>query len=142
MSGHDDDEEQTTDENSDDEQSTDENSDDENSSETPELSEEGKEEVQRMRAAYEDKPTAVMPGTDRTITGTAVNEWLDDEGNPKFGKDEGDKPHDEGDEPHDESTDKAQAHEGDDEDTDKAKDKSHDSHDEAEDKSQDESANA
>jgi hypothetical protein len=49
-----------------------------------------------------------------TITGTAVNEWLDDEGNPKFGKDEGD----EGEKP----PDKAQ--------------------DEAEDKSQDESANA
>jgi hypothetical protein len=30
----------------------------------------------------------VLPGTDNTITGVAVNEWLDDEGNPKFGKDE------------------------------------------------------
>jgi hypothetical protein len=25
------------------------------------------------------------PGTHGTITGTAINEWLDDEGNPKFG---------------------------------------------------------
>jgi hypothetical protein len=58
------------------------------SSETPELSEEGKKEVRRMTEAYDDeRRTAVMPGTDRTITGTAVNEWLDDEGNPKFGKD-------------------------------------------------------
>jgi hypothetical protein len=54
-------------------------------SERPELSEEGEEEVKRMASAYEDRPTAVMPGTDKTITGTAVHEWLDDEGNPKFG---------------------------------------------------------
>jgi hypothetical protein len=70
------------------------------SSETPELSEEGKEQVERMKQAYiEDRPTAVLPGTDGTITGTAVNEWLDDEGNPKFGKDkpreeQADKPQD------------------------------------------------
>jgi hypothetical protein len=29
----------------------------------------------------------VLPGTGGTITGVAINEWLDDEGNPKFGKD-------------------------------------------------------
>jgi hypothetical protein len=51
-----------------------------------ELSDEGKENVQKMAAAYEDRETVVLPGTDGTITGTAVNEWLDDEGNPKFGK--------------------------------------------------------
>jgi hypothetical protein len=54
--------------------------------ETPELSDEGKENVRKMASAYEDRETVVLPGTDRTITGTAVNEWLDDEGNPKFGK--------------------------------------------------------
>lgn len=59
------------------------------SSEMPELSEEGKEKVRQMQEAYnDDRPTAVLPGTDNTITGVAVNEWLDDEGNPKFGKDE------------------------------------------------------
>ena len=57
------------------------------SSDTPELSEEGREKVHRMAAAYEDRETATLPGTDNTITGTAINEWLDDEGNPKFGKD-------------------------------------------------------
>ena len=78
----------------DDEQATSENSGAEGASaETPELSEEGKEKVRRMREAYDDdRPTAVMPGTGGTITGTAINEWLDDEGNPKFGKD---KPQDE-----------------------------------------------
>jgi hypothetical protein len=41
-----------------------------------------------MVEAYDDeRPTAVLPGTGATITGVAVTEWLDDEGNPKFGKD-------------------------------------------------------
>src|ERR1700742_1310113 len=56
---------------------------------TPELSEEGKEKVERMQAAYhDDRETVALPGTDNTITGVAINEWLDDDGNPKFGKDE------------------------------------------------------
>jgi len=59
------------------------------SSEEFELSEEGKEQVKEMRAAYDDdRQTAVLPGTDGTITGVAINEWLDDDGNPKFGQDE------------------------------------------------------
>jgi hypothetical protein len=53
-----------------------------------ELSEEGREEVHQMVEAYKDKPTAVLPGTHGTITGTAVSEWLDDEGNPKYGDSE------------------------------------------------------
>jgi hypothetical protein len=62
--------------------------DQETSAETPELSEEGKEKVRQMQEAYnDDRQTAVLPGTHNTITGVAVNEWLDDEGNPKFGKD-------------------------------------------------------
>jgi hypothetical protein len=57
-------------------------------SETPELSDEGKQQVERMQQAYdEDRETAVLPGTDSTITGVAISEWIDDEGNPKFGKD-------------------------------------------------------
>src|ERR1700733_7887842 len=62
--------------------------DEKGQTETPELSEEGKEEVQRMQATYDDeRPTVALPGTDNTITGVAINEWLDDDGNPKFGKD-------------------------------------------------------
>ena len=56
--------------------------------EAPEPTDEHWEKAKEMAKAYEDRPTAVLPGADRTITGTAVNEWLDDEGNPKFGKDE------------------------------------------------------
>ena len=56
---------------------------------TPELSEEGKEKVQQMLHSYDDdRPTVALPGADNTITGVAINEWLDDDGNPKFGKDE------------------------------------------------------
>ncbi len=141
MSGHDDD--QTTSENSDDEQTASENSgeeqttsdesrDDGSTSEVPELSEEGKEEVKRMRAAYDDRPTAVMPGTDGTITGTAINEWLDDDGNPKFGKDEA------------ENKDKSQGSDEEAEGTDKAQDEASDKSDKSDtsDKSQDESAHA
>ncbi len=61
--------------------------DDSDQTDTPELSDEGKEKVRQMQQAYkDDRRTAVLPGTDGTITGVAVNEWLDDDGNPKFGK--------------------------------------------------------
>ncbi|MGA9493001.1 MAG: hypothetical protein WBV80_22505 [Mycobacterium sp.] len=59
------------------------------SSEKFDLSEEGQEKVRQMQAAYnDDRETAVLPGTGGTITGVAINEWLDDDGNPKFGQDE------------------------------------------------------
>jgi hypothetical protein len=62
--------------------------DEKDQTKTPELSDEGKEEVERMQQAYDDeRPTASLPGTDNTITGVAINEWLDEDGNPKFGKD-------------------------------------------------------
>ena len=49
------------------------------------LSEEGQKEVHDMIEAYKDKPTVTLPGSHGTISGTAINDWLDDEGNPKFG---------------------------------------------------------
>jgi hypothetical protein len=74
--------------------------DEDTKTETPELSDEGKEKVEQMRATYDDdRQTAVLPGTDGTITGVAVNEWLDDDGNPKFGKDEQKKKDEEQDKP-------------------------------------------
>lgn len=42
-----------------------------------------------MMEAYKDKPTIVLPGTGGSVSGTAVNEWLDDEGNPKHEAPEG-----------------------------------------------------
>jgi hypothetical protein len=72
-------------------------SDEENEeTKTPELSDEGKEKVDQMQQAYDDdRQTAVLPGTGGTITGVAVNEWLDDDGNPKFGQEEQKKKDDE-----------------------------------------------
>ena len=87
MSANDND--QTSSEDTDKDQDQDHNQDQEQetSSEVPELSDEGKEKVRKMQEAYDDdRPTAVLPGTDGTITGVAINEWLDDDGNPKFGK--------------------------------------------------------
>lgn len=72
------------------------------------LSDEGKEQVKQMQQAYDDdRETAVLPGTDNTITGVAINDWLDDDGNPKFGKEEQDK-QDGGDEAQQESSDEKQ----------------------------------
>ncbi|OMC19048.1 MULTISPECIES: hypothetical protein [unclassified Mycobacterium] len=57
--------------------------------EKPEPDEEQKEKAAEMMTAYEDRPTLVLPGTSGMVSGTAVNDWLDDEGNPK-GDAEGD----------------------------------------------------
>lgn len=56
-------------------------------SEKPEPGEEAHAKAKEMAKAYEDRPTAVLPGSDRTVTGTAVNDWLDDEGQPIYGND-------------------------------------------------------
>jgi hypothetical protein len=51
--------------------------------EKPEPDEEQKEKAAKMMEAYEDQPTLVLPGTGGMVSGTAVNEWLDEDGNPK-----------------------------------------------------------
>ena len=48
-----------------------------------EVSESAKKEAAKMAKAYDDRPTAVLPG--------AINEWLDEDGQPKYGK-EGSEP--------------------------------------------------
>ncbi|AKK28026.1 hypothetical protein AB431_16560 [Mycobacterium sp. EPa45] len=57
--------------------------------EKPEPDDSAKAKAKEMMTSYEDRPTAVLPGSDNTVTGTAVNDWLDEEGRPKFGN-EGD----------------------------------------------------
>jgi hypothetical protein len=53
--------------------------------EKPEVTDEHKEKAKEMRKDYEeDRPTITMPGTDGAISGTAVNDWVDDDGTPKF----------------------------------------------------------
>lgn len=53
-----------------------------------EVTDSAREKAAEMVRAYEDRPTAVLPGSHNTITGTAVNDWLDDDGNPKYGQGE------------------------------------------------------
>jgi hypothetical protein len=53
--------------------------------EMPEVTDEHRARAKRMVEAYdEDRPTVTMPGTGGAVAGTAVNDWLDDDGNPKF----------------------------------------------------------
>ena len=56
-----------------------------------EVSESAKKEAAKMAKAYDDRPTAVLPGSHGTISGPAINEWLDEDGQPKYGK-EGSEP--------------------------------------------------
>jgi hypothetical protein len=58
-----------------------------------EISESAKEKAKEMAKAYEDRPTVVLPGSHGTVAGTAVGEWIDEDGNPKYGED--DQPSDE-----------------------------------------------
>jgi hypothetical protein len=54
--------------------------------EKPEVTDEHQEKAQEMRKEYvEQRPTVIMPGSGGTVAGTAVNEWLDDDGSTKFG---------------------------------------------------------
>lgn len=56
--------------------------------EKPEPDEEDKEKAAEMREAYKERPTLILPGTGGAVSGTAVGEWLDDDGNPKYADDE------------------------------------------------------
>ncbi|MGD1171114.1 hypothetical protein ACKUVQ_23995 [Mycobacterium seoulense] len=57
--------------------------------EKPEPDEGHKEKAAEMMEAYKEKPTIVLPGTGGSVSGTAVNEWLDDDGNPRHEEPEG-----------------------------------------------------
>jgi hypothetical protein len=54
----------------------------------PEVTDEHRERAKEMARAYDDddRPTVSVPGTSNTVTGQAVADWLDDEGNPKYGE--------------------------------------------------------
>ena len=56
--------------------------------EKPEPNEEDKEKAAEMMEAYRERPTLVLPGTGGAVSGTAVGDWLDDDGNPKYANDE------------------------------------------------------
>lgn len=53
--------------------------------EKPEVTDEHRDKAKEMHKAYEeDRPTKKMPGTGGAVAGTAVNDWVDDDGNPKY----------------------------------------------------------
>ncbi|MGY4709370.1 hypothetical protein ACXDF8_07420 [Mycolicibacterium sp. CBM1] len=47
-----------------------------------------KAKAKEMAKAYEDRPTAALPGSNGAVTGAAINEWLDDGGQPIYGRDD------------------------------------------------------
>lgn len=63
---------------------TDEQDDEQKLTEKPEPGEDQKRVAAEMMTAYEDRATLVLPGAGGMVTGTAVNDWLDEEGNPKY----------------------------------------------------------
>lgn len=53
--------------------------------EKPEVTDEHREKAKEMaKSQDDDRPTVTMPGTDGAVAGTAVNDWLDDDGKPKY----------------------------------------------------------
>jgi hypothetical protein len=55
--------------------------------EKPEVTEEHHDRAKKLMDSYDDdRPTVTMPGTGGAVSGTAVNEWLDDDGKPKYGE--------------------------------------------------------
>ncbi|MGZ8745848.1 MAG: hypothetical protein ACXWZ2_02180 [Mycobacterium sp.] len=56
--------------------------------EKPEVTDEHRQKAKEMASDNnDDRPTITMPGTDGAVSGTAVNDWVDDDGNPKYGDD-------------------------------------------------------
>ncbi|OBF71359.1 hypothetical protein A5750_02255 [Mycobacterium sp. 852002-51613_SCH5001154] len=51
--------------------------------EKPEPDEDDKKKAAEMMEAYKEKATIVLPGTGGSVSGTAVNDWLDEDGNPR-----------------------------------------------------------
>ncbi len=55
----------------------------------PPVSEENRKEAARVMRSYDDsRPTVTLPGSHGTVSGTAVNDWVDDDGNPIYGQPE------------------------------------------------------
>ena len=75
---------QQQDEQQDTEQQDSDQQDDRPRTEKPEVKDEHQEKAKEMRKEYvEQRPTVIMPGSGGTVAGTAVNEWLDDDGKPE-----------------------------------------------------------
>ncbi|MFF2555598.1 hypothetical protein ACFVUS_31640 [Nocardia sp. NPDC058058] len=55
----------------------------------PEVSDEHRRRAAQIAESYnEDRPTTILPGSGGTVSGTAVNDWVDENGDPIYGRDE------------------------------------------------------
>ncbi|MFB7722110.1 MULTISPECIES: hypothetical protein [unclassified Nocardia] len=55
----------------------------------PEVTDENRAEAARMSETYADnRPMTILPGTGGMISGTAISDWVDDNGDPIYGRDE------------------------------------------------------
>jgi hypothetical protein len=53
--------------------------------EKPEVTEEHKEQAKEMAKAYdEDRPTTTLPGSEGTVSGTAITDWVAEEDKGKI----------------------------------------------------------
>jgi hypothetical protein len=53
--------------------------------EKPEVTDEHKKTAKEMARVYdEDRPTSTLPGSDGTVSGTAVTDWVDDKDKGKI----------------------------------------------------------
>lgn len=59
--------------------------DENQATEKPEVTDDHRAAAKEMYDTYEEqRPTVSMPGTDGAVSGTAINDWIDDDGNPKY----------------------------------------------------------
>jgi hypothetical protein len=64
--------------------------------EKPDITDEHRDKAKEMyKAMDQDRPTIKLPGSEGAVAGTAINDWVDDDGNPKYSEDS--KVEDEGD---------------------------------------------
>ncbi|KWX23684.1 hypothetical protein AFM11_12895 [Mycolicibacterium wolinskyi] len=62
------------------------------STEAPEVTDEHRQKAKKIMEAYEDdRPTTTLPGSGGTVSGTMVNDWVDDDGKPVYGESKGDE---------------------------------------------------
>jgi hypothetical protein len=62
------------------------------STEKPEVTDEHRDQAKEMARAYdEDRPTTTLPGSDGTVSGTAITDWVDekDKGKTETSAEEG-----------------------------------------------------
>lgn len=60
----------------------------------PEVLEKHREQAHKMAESYrDDRPTTVLPGSGGMISGTAISDWVDEDGNSAFaGETDTDRP--------------------------------------------------